>query len=36
MKNRKRVVVAFLLVAVMLLGVGYATLTDVLEITGRR
>ena len=34
MKNRKRVVVAFLLVAVMLLGVGYATLTDVLEITG--
>lgn len=34
MKNRKRVVVAFLLVAVMLLGVGYAALTDVLDITG--
>ena len=30
MKNRKTVVVAFLLVAVMLLGVGYAALTDVL------
>lgn len=34
MKNRKRVVVAFLLVAVMLLGVGYAALTDVLDVTG--
>ena len=34
MKNRKTVVVAFLLVAVMLLGVGYAALTDVLDITG--
>lgn len=34
MKNRKTVVVAFLLSAVMLLGVGYATLTDVLDITG--
>lgn len=34
MKNRKTVVVAFLLAAVMLLGVGYAALTDVLDITG--
>lgn len=34
MRNRKTVVVAFLLVAVMLLGVGYAALTDVLDITG--
>lgn len=34
MKNRKTVVVAFLLVAVMLLSVGYAALTDVLDITG--
>ena len=34
MKNRKRVVVAFLLVAVMLLGVGYAALSDTLDITG--
>lgn len=34
MKNRKFVVVAFLLVAVLLLGVGYAALTDVLDITG--
>ena len=34
MKNRKRVVVSFLLVAVMLLGIGYAALTDVLDITG--
>ena len=34
MKNRKTVVVAFLLVAAMLLGVGYATLTDTLTITG--
>ena len=34
MKNRKTVVVAFLLVAVMLLGIGYAALTDVLDITG--
>ena len=34
MKNRKTVVVAFLLVAVMLLGVGYAALTDTLTITG--
>ena len=34
MKNRKTVVVAFLLCAVLLLGVGYAALTDVLDITG--
>ena len=34
MKNRKIVVVAFLLVAVLLLGVGYAALTDTLEING--
>lgn len=34
MKNRKTVIVAFLLAAVMLLGVGYAALTDVLDITG--
>lgn len=35
MKNRKTVVVAFLLVAVLLLGVGYAALTDALNINGR-
>lgn len=34
MKNRKTVVVAFLLVAVMLLGIGYAALTDTLTIIG--
>ena len=34
MKNRKIVVVAFLLISVMLLGVGYAELTDALEING--
>lgn len=34
MKNRKTVVVAFLLAAVMLLGVGYAALSDTLDITG--
>ena len=34
MKNRKIVVVAFLVVAVMLLGVGYAALTDMLTIIG--
>lgn len=34
MKNRKHVVVAFLLVAAMLLSVGYAALTDVLDING--
>lgn len=35
MKNRKTVVVAFLLVAAMLLGVGYAALTDTLTLDGR-
>lgn len=34
MKNRRNVVVAFLLVAVLLLGVGYAALTDTLTIIG--
>lgn len=34
MKNRKRVVVAFLLVAVLCLGIGYAALTDTLTIGG--
>ena len=34
MKNRKIVVVAFLLIAVLLLGVGYAALTDTLTIIG--
>ena len=33
-KNRRVVVVAFLLCAALLLGVGYATLTDLLEING--
>ena len=34
MKNRKIVIVAFLVVAAMLLGVGYAALTDTLTIIG--
>lgn len=34
MKNRRIVVVAFLLAAVLLLGVGYAALTDTLTIGG--
>ena len=34
MKNRKSIVVAFMLFAVMLLGVGYAALSDTLDITG--
>ena len=34
MKNRRTLVVAFMLVAVMLLGVGYAALNDTLDITG--
>lgn len=34
MKNRKTVVVAFMLVAVMLLGVGYAAVTDNFTING--
>ena len=35
MKKRKSVVVAFLLIATLLLGVGYAALTDTLTISGR-
>ena len=34
MRNRKNVIVAFVLVAVMLMAVGYAALTDILDITG--
>ena len=34
MRNRKNVIVAFVLVAVMLMAVGYATLTDTLTIIG--
>ena len=34
MRNRKTVVVAFMLCAVMLLGIGYAALSDTLDITG--
>ncbi len=34
MKNRRTVVVAFMLIAVLLLGVGYAALTDNLTLTG--
>ena len=34
MKNRRTLVVAFMLVAVMLLGVGYAAVTTVLDIQG--
>lgn len=34
MKNRKRIIVAFLCVAVLLLGVGYAAFTDTLTIIG--
>lgn len=34
MKNRKTIIVAFLLVATLCLGIGYAALTDILEITG--
>lgn len=34
MKNRKIMVTAFLLVAVMILGIGYAQLNDALTITG--
>ena len=34
MKNRKFIVVAFVLVAALLVGVGYAALTDVLTING--
>ncbi|MBR6768410.1 MAG: hypothetical protein IKM34_02875 [Clostridia bacterium] len=34
MKNRKTIIVAFLLVAAMAIGVGYAALTDTLTIIG--
>ena len=34
MKNRRNVVIAFMIVAVMLLGIGYAALSDTLDITG--
>lgn len=34
MRNRKVIVTAFLLVAVLILGVGYAAVTDILDITG--
>lgn len=34
MKNRKIVIVAFLLIATLLLGIGYAALTDTLTIIG--
>ena len=34
MKRRKSVVVVFLLAAAMMLSIGYAELTDVLDITG--
>ncbi len=34
MKNRKSILVVFLLTAAMLMSVGYAALTDVLDITG--
>lgn len=34
MKNRKRIVVLFLLVAIMLIGVGYAAVSDTLTIIG--
>lgn len=34
MKNRNTVIVAFMLVAVLLLGIGYAALTDTLSIIG--
>ena len=34
MKNRKVIVTAFLLVAVMLLGIGYASVSDTLDIQG--
>lgn len=34
MKNRKTVVVAFLLVAIMILGVGYAALSDTFVLNG--
>lgn len=34
MKNRKIIITAFILVAIMVLGVGYAAVTDTLDIQG--
>ena len=34
MKNRRNIIVAFMLCAVMLLGIGYAAVTDALDING--
>ena len=34
MKNRKAIITAFLLVAVMILGVGYAAVSDILNFSG--
>ena len=34
MKNRRQILVAFMLCAVMLLGIGYAAVTDALDING--
>ena len=35
MKKRRTFIVSMLLVAALALGIGYAALTDVLEVTGR-
>ena len=34
MKNRRNIIVAFLLCACLLVGIGYAALTDVMDVTG--
>ena len=34
MKNRRNIIVAFLLCACLIVGVGYAALTDILDVTG--
>lgn len=34
MKNRRNIVIAFLLCACMIVGVGYAALSDVMDVTG--
>lgn len=34
MRNKKTILVAFILCAAMVIGVGYAALTDILDITG--
>ena len=34
MKNRRRTITAFILIACLVMGLGYAALTDVLDITG--